>query len=94
MWNLHTMGKAYGRLPSRILGIDDPWAAYQLDHACVIFGTWVESKLGERDKKGRPKHQLSALLCAPGAAHRPATSARPARAMVRRKVKIGEDGTW
>ena len=94
MWNLHVMAKAYGRLPSSIVGVPDPWAAYQFDHACVVFGSSVEAKLEMRDKKGRPKYQLAALLRVPGEEGHTATSARAARAMVRRKVKIGEDGIW
>jgi len=53
---------AYGRRPSAVLGIEDPWAAYQLDGAVLTLGRWVENKLAEHNKDGSPKWTLAYLL--------------------------------
>jgi len=98
------MGSAFGTLPSQILGLDDPWAAYQLDVAVLNLGTWVESELEKRDKQGRPKRSLETLL-APRVqdekgrsrpAPKPASSFRSPVMMgvPVRKVKVNPDGTW
>jgi hypothetical protein len=94
------MGQAYGQKPSDLLGIEDPWAAFQLDMACLSFGTWVESKLSETNKKGKPKHQLSTLLMPlpreedEGKRGAPASGFRSLSSQTTRKVRIGEDGIW
>ena len=49
----------YHRRPSEVVGIDDPWAAYQFDMAVAQFGAWVEGKLNERDKSGKPVNSLA-----------------------------------
>jgi len=94
------MGTVFGRLPSRILGIEDPWAAYQLDVAVLNLGTWVESELEKRDTQGRPKRNLAELL------EQGTTKGRPPprpesefkspvlMGMPIRKVKVKPDGTW
>lgn len=95
------MSTAYGRRPSELVPIDadDDWTAYQLDSAVLTFGRWVENRLAERDKKGRPKYGIKDLLRdleAPGQD----TGAKPVRqsAAVKqapiRKVKIPESGIW
>jgi hypothetical protein len=58
------MSTAYGRRPSELVPIDadDDWTAYQLDSAVLTFGRWVENRLAERDKKGRPKYGIKDLL--------------------------------
>lgn len=35
---LRVVSQTYGKRPSQILGIDDPWAAYQIDVA-ALYGT-------------------------------------------------------
>jgi hypothetical protein len=45
-----------------MLGIWDEVAAFCLDDACALFGNFIENKLNETDKNGRPKHRLSVLL--------------------------------
>ena len=41
------MASAYGQRPSAILGIEDEWAAYQLDLATLRLGRQVEKELAE-----------------------------------------------
>ena len=72
----------------------DAWESYQLDLAAWTVGRWAESKLSERDKRGKPLHTLTALLSEPGEA--PAQSFAPLaidRSQLR-KVRVKEDGTW
>lgn len=35
---LHNLAQAYSQLPSRIVGIEDAWAAYQFDLAVLVSG--------------------------------------------------------
>ena len=56
------MAQAYGRRPSEVVGVEDPWAAYQLDTAVLTLGRWVENKLAEHTKDGKPKWRLEELL--------------------------------
>lgn len=91
MWNLHSLSVTYRRLPSEVIGVDDAWAAYQFDMAVAQFGAWVESKLAERDKAGKPKHSLARLL-----GDEAAIVQEYARVSADglRKVRVKEDGTW
>ena len=69
----------------------DAWESYQLDLAAWTVGRWVESKLSEHDKRGKPKHTLSALL-----SDEPAQEFAPLavdRSKIR-KVHVKPDGTW
>ena len=75
-----------------MLGVDDPWAAYQFDMAVGQFGAWVEGKLNERDAKGKPKHTLAGLLDDGTAAQ--ARQYAPVSTVGLRKVRVKEDGTW
>ncbi len=92
MWNLHSLSATYSLRPSAVLGVDDPWAAYQFDMAVGQFGAWVEGKLSERDKAGKPKHTLAGLLA------EQATGGdrqyRQVSAEGLRTVRVKEDGTW
>lgn len=38
------------------------WISYQFDEAVIKFGLWVEGKLSEYNKDGKPKHRLTDLL--------------------------------
>ncbi len=71
LWTLHNLALSYGQRPAAILGVEDEWAAYQVDVATLTLGRWVEAQLAETDKKGRRVHSLHSLLAEPGAA-RPA----------------------
>ena len=79
--------------PSRIVGVRDEWAAYQFDLAVAQFGSWVEGKLGERDKAGKPTHTLGALLGDEAARDRQYASLNIDVSQLR-KVRVKEDGTW
>lgn len=81
----------YHQRPSAVLGIDDPWAAYQFDMAVAQFGAWVDGKLSERDKAGKPTHTLAGLL---GDEAARVQEYAPVSAVGLRKVRVKEDGTW
>lgn len=56
IWNLYRQSKTFGRSPSSIFGIhDNAWLSYQFDSAVLLFGTWVQNRLGARDEQGKPK---------------------------------------
>ena len=67
LWTLHNLALTYGQRPSAVLGVEDEWAAYQVDVATLTLGRWVEARLAERDKKGRPIYSLAQLMAEPGA---------------------------
>jgi len=48
-----------------MVAIEDDWAAWCFDQAIGTFGQWVENKLAERDKKGKPVHRIETLLGLP-----------------------------
>lgn len=73
------------------MGITDAWAAYQFDLAVGQFGAWVEGKLQERDKAGKPKHTLAKLLGESDTQHFAPLNIDPSTL---RKVRVKEDGTW
>ncbi len=73
-----------------MLGVDDPWAAYQFDMAVGQFGAWVEGKLSERDKAGKPNHTLAGLLAEQATGERQYASVA---GLVTRTVRVKEDGT-
>lgn len=90
LWQLHQMGKTYGKLPSEVLrlGSDNDWLSYQIDAACWLFGTWVDGKLAERTepvksgkKKGQtqPRYKLDDLLADPATQHERAQQQRQQR---------------
>ena len=89
---------SYGQRPSRIIGVDDEWAAYQLDIATQQWGAWVEGKLHETDKQGKPVHALAALLAEPGEPGEQSDAERyatlPIDVSQLRKVRVKPDGTW
>lgn len=89
LWKLHSLSANYHRPPSSYLGIADNWTAYQFDLTVLELGLWVENKLAERDKHGKPKHTLHDLLT-----DRPEQRFASLAGMVTRKVKIKPDGTW
>jgi len=91
VWNLHSLSVTYHRRPSEVIRVDDPWAAYQFDMAVAQFGAWVEGKLNERDKAGKPKHSLAKLL---GDEAAQVQEYAPVTAAGLRKVRVKEDGTW
>ena len=44
------------------MGIRNPWVAFQFDNAIRVFGWYIENKLDERDKKGKPKWTLAQIM--------------------------------
>jgi hypothetical protein len=95
LWELHNLAAAYGQRPSAILEIENSWAAYELDLACLTFGRWVENRLAERDRRGRPVHRLEALLADERESGSPDPDRfRNALGLVKRKVRVKADGTW
>ena len=92
---MHSLAASYGQRPSGILGLDPrSWEAYQLDVATLQAGRYIENKLSERDKDGRPLYSLEGLLRGEGPG---ATGGRQFRNLAGptvRKVRIKPDGTW
>ena len=43
----------------------DWWTAWQFDNAVLTFGKWIDNKLAERDKDGKPVNTLRELLGIP-----------------------------
>lgn len=59
---MYNQAITFHQSPSQILNIHNPWMAYQIDESVLYFGRWVESKLNERDKKGKPKHTIDSIF--------------------------------
>jgi hypothetical protein len=95
LWRLYCLSTSYGRRPSEILGVDDEWAAYQLDDAVTYLGRWVESKLSERDWRGKPRYTLAYLLQdREGKDQAPRSKFQSIAMRATRKVRVRPDGTW
>lgn len=63
LWELDAVARRYGARPSAFLGLAaDSWEAYQLDLATWTVGRWIDGKMAERDKQGKPVHKLQDLL--------------------------------
>ena len=55
--------KTFQQSPSQTFGIrNNPWLAWQFDQAILTWGTWVQNRLDERDKEGRPKYNARQAL--------------------------------
>jgi hypothetical protein len=91
---LDELAKRYGQRPSQVLGIADEWAAYQLDVATLTVGRWVDGKLSERNKQGRPIHRLTDLLRDKPAQGQSSSGYRSAAGFVVRKMQIPASGVW
>lgn len=61
------MGTTYGQRPSELLALRDVGLRLTVDVAVLTTCAAIERKLEERDKRGRPKHQLAMLLGVEGA---------------------------
>lgn len=94
LWTLHSLSASYGQRPSSFLGLaPDSWDAWQVDVATLQAGRYVENKLAERDKDGRPRHTLEELI-GEGREAKGETAFRKLAVQGARKVRIKEDGTW
>lgn len=92
LWTLHSLSASYGQRPSSFLGLaPDSWDAWQVDVATLQAGRYVENKLAERDKDGRPRHTLEELI---GEGRGAKEQRFGALGMKARKVTIRDDGTW
>lgn len=49
MWHLWRMAQAYSRRPSELLGITDPWVAWQVDAATHAGGTTVDAEVSKAE---------------------------------------------
>lgn len=59
------------------------------------MGRYIEAKLGEHDKKGKPKHTLAQLLAADqGKSETDKTRFRSMSGMVTRTVRVDASGIW
>lgn len=45
-----------------MLSLRSEWLAYQFDEAVFMYGRWVENKLAEVDKKGKPKYTIDDVI--------------------------------
>ena len=68
------------------MGIEDEWAAYQFDAACLVVGRAVENA----SVKGEDIHAL--LDGKPGQPEK--KRFRNVRGLVKRKMKIPKSGVW
>ncbi len=67
VWRLYRRCKTFSKNPSEEMGLDpdNAWLCWQFDNAVETFGLWVENKLGERTKEGKPKYEIEELLGLP-----------------------------
>ena len=89
------MGQRYGQRPSSFIGLKaDSWEAYQLDVAVLTVGRWVDGKLAETTKDGKPVHRLVELLSDKPEKAQGSDGFRSVAGLVTQKVKIGPSGVW
>lgn len=69
MWRLYQTAQTFSQRPSQLAGIDDAWAAYQLDSAVAYFGMVITNASQEMVNVGddtkpryRAKYTLKELL--------------------------------
>mgnify|MGYP000211068952 CR=1 FL=1 len=65
MWRLYQQSSTFGQLPNVILGVADPWAAWQLNNAVARFGIMVQNKLDDHDRfdaEYKPAYTLGEVL--------------------------------
>jgi|GEM_PF-3077976 len=59
---LYSRAKTFHKTPSELLYIRNQWLAYQFDECVNYYGSWVDGKLAQRDKKGKPRHTIESIL--------------------------------
>lgn len=63
VWSLDNEAKRYGVLPSELIWVEHPIAAYWFNEAVAWFGQFVENRLNERDPAThKPLYTIDALL--------------------------------
>lgn len=96
---LDAVGRAYGIRPSAILGVEDEWAAYQLDVAAVVAGGRAGEAAPAQGGQGPGATPVvidarrTVVVGASGSARRPAGYRDPSM-YVSRKMKLPASGTW
>ena len=67
MWKLYQKAKAFNLNPSDELNIpeNEKWLRWMFGNAVHAFGTWMENKLAERGRDGKPVHRIERLLDLP-----------------------------
>lgn len=94
MWQLFNLATAFGQRPSSYLGMDPVgWAAYNLDLSVLQVGRYIEGKLAERDKDGKPTHKIENLLSDDPVVSSTFMSFK-ASGMSVQKMAIPESGVW
>lgn len=66
MWSLHLSAKTYSQSPADLFGIANRPLAWMFNDRVLEFGLYIENRLAERDKKGKPVHSAAELLREPG----------------------------
>jgi len=72
----------------------DSWEAYQLDVAVLTVGRWVDGKLAETTKDGKPVHRLVDLLSDKPDAKPDDKGFRSLAGMAVQKIAIPPSGVW
>lgn len=69
MWNLYRKAETFSTLPAELLGLENPWVRWQFDNAVLHLGTVVTHRMGEEDRRGKPRYptveQALGLMPAP-----------------------------
>lgn len=80
-------------MPSEVLGLTPhSWQAWNLDISCLQLGRWIESKLNERNKNGKPVYRLADLLR--GHEQEPANEFASLKGFVSEVRRVPESGVW
>ena len=93
MWNLYLLAMEFHSRPSAVLGIDDEWAAYQFDMACLRLARYVDAELEK-------KRTLNAILSEDlTTGHSPTRAGGQTFSDVRqifqaRSMSVPESGVW
>lgn len=81
---MHNLGDAYGARPSKVLGLETPWGAYQFDEICLRVGRQVDRNINE----GKDPFAGLGLIDSIKRGY------RSARQFVRKKLRIPKSGIW
>ena len=94
MWQLYNLATGFGQRPSSWLGLDPVgWEAYNLDLAVLQVGRYIEGKLAERDKDGKPTHKIEHLSSDDPVVSSPFASFKASGVPIE-KMKVPESGVW
>jgi|GEM_PF-3261228 len=65
MWKLYQRAKEFSLNPSDEMGIEGAWLRWMFNNSVHTFGTWMENKLNEQGRDGKPLHRIERLLDIP-----------------------------